>query len=448
MAVKELTKGQPLKLILLFMIPIFLGNLFQLFYNFVDALIVGRFIGVDALAAVGACGALIFLVISFIFSSTQGFSVVLAQKFGEGNYKMVKKSLVCSVILSFLVTLILTLVSTPFSRLFLEFLHTPSDIIDMAHDYLFIMFLGIFATVFYNLSSNTIRALGDSKTPLYFLILSSFINIVSDIIFVVIFHWGIKGAAIATVLSQGISTLLCVSYMFIKFPILRLNSESYKITKEFLYEHMKIGIPMGIQMSVLSLGMVILQFVLNGFGTLAIAGFTCAMRVDQIFCQCYLALGATMATYTAQNYGAKKLSRIKEGAFIAMKTVVVISLVSILILSLFSQELISIFMQEKNMEVINLGAQYLHIIMVFFIFLGTLIVYRNILQGMGSAMIPLISGFSELIARGVGAVILGYYFNYIGVCFATPLAWLSGAIVLFIGYKISLIKHYKKIKGA
>ena len=199
---KELTEGKPLKLILLFMIPIFLGNFFQLFYNFIDALIVGRFIGIDALAAVGATGSLIFLVISFIFSSTQGFSIVLSHKFGEKNHEMVKKSLVCSIILSTIITFILTVISTPFSRFLLEILNTPSDIIDLAEKYLFILFLGIFATVYYNLSSNTIRALGDSKTPLYFLILSSILNIILDLIFVVVFKWGIQGVAIATVIAQ------------------------------------------------------------------------------------------------------------------------------------------------------------------------------------------------------------------------------------------------------
>ena len=303
MAIKELTKGSPLRLILLFMIPIFLGNLFQLFYNFVDALIVGRYIGVDALAAVGATGALIFTVISFIFSSTQGFSVVLAQKFGEGNYNLVKKSLACAIILAGILTLILTIISTPFSRIILEILKTPADIIDMANDYLFIMFLGIFATIYYNVASNSIRALGDSKTPLYFLILSSAFNIVADILFVVVFNWGIKGVAWATVIAQGFSTILCMGYMFLKFSVLRLQRNDWMVSREFLYEHLRIGIPMGIPMSVLSLGMVILQLVLNGLGTVAVAAFTVAMRVDQIFCQCYLALGATIATYTAQNYG-------------------------------------------------------------------------------------------------------------------------------------------------
>ena len=446
MAIKELTQGKPLKLILLFMIPIFLGNLFQLFYHFFDALIVGRFIGIDALASVGACSALIFLVISFIFASTQGFSVVLAQKFGEGNIEMVKKSLACAIILSSIITFILTVISTPFSHALLKLLHTPSDIIQMASDYLFIMFIGIFATVFYNLSSNTIRALGDSKTPLFFLILSSFVNIVADILFIVVFHWGIKGVGWATVISQGICTILCMSYMFIKFPILRLRLNDFKITSDFLFEHINIGIPMGIQMSVLSVGMLIIQFVLNGFGTIAIAAFTAAMRVDQIFAQCYLALGATIATFTAQNYGAKKLLRIKEGANIAIIIAIIISAFSVLLLSLYSQNLISLFMEEKNNEVIALGTQYLHIIMMFFVFFGILIIFRNILQGMGSAMIPLASGIFELVTRGLSAIILGHYFNYIGVCFATPFAWVLGAIVLFIGYKIDLKKHYKKLK--
>ena len=371
---------------------------------------------------------------------------MLAQKFGEGNREMVKKSLCCSIILSTIITLILTLLSTPFTGILLKILHTPSDILQMASDYLFIMFIGFFATVFYNLSSNTIRALGDSKTPLYFLILSSALNILMDLLFVVVFQWGIKGVGWATVISQGLCTILCMSYMFIKFPIFRLKKTDWHISCNFLYEHVRIGIPMGVQMSVLSIGMVILQFVLNGLGTIAVAAFTCAMRVDQIFCQCYLALGATMATYTAQNYGAKKLSRIKEGARIAVGIAVIISLFSILILSLYSSNLISIFMEEKNMQVIKLGSQYLHIIMIFFVFLGILVVFRNILQGMGSAMIPLISGFCELIARGFGAVILGHYFNYIGVCFASTFAWISATIVLFIGYKINFLKHYKKLK--
>jgi len=446
MTIKELTIGNPLKLILFFAFPICLGNIFQQFYNLIDALIVGRYIGIKALGAVGATGPLIFLVISFIFASTQGFSVVLAQKFGARDYDMVRKSFASSIILSSILTIILTLISTPFTYLMLNFLKTPNDIIDMANKYLFIMFIGIFATVFYNLSSNTVRALGDSKTPLYFLIVSTFFNIVLDILFVVKFHWNIEGVGWATVVAQGISTILCMSYMFLKFPILKLKKSDWQIEKDFLLEHLRIGIPMGFQMSVLSLGIVALQFVINGFGAIAVAAYTSAMRIDQIFGQIYVALGAAIATYTAQNFGANKLSRIKEGAKIGIEIVLIVSIFSIIILGLFSENIISLFLNEPNNQVIEYASLYLHIISIFFFFLGTLILFRNILQGMGSVVSPLISGIAELIARAVGAFILGYYFNYLGVCFATPLAWLLGALVLFIGYKISLIKNFKKLK--
>ena len=447
MATKELTHGNPLKLILLFMFPIFLGNVFQQFYNLFDALIVGRMIGIKALGAIGATGPLIFFIISFIFASTQGFSVVLAQKFGAKDYKMVKKSLAASLILSLGLTVVLTLISTPFTRFLLEILRTPLDIIDMADTYLFIMFAGIVATVFYNISANSIRALGDSKTPLYFLILSSFLNIFMDILFIAYFKMGIFGAAIATVFAQGLSTLLRMSYMFLKFPILRLQKQDWFVSKDFLLEHLRIGIPMGFQMSVLTLGIIAMQFVLNGFGSTSVAAFTTAMRVDQVFCQVYLALGATMATFSAQNFGAKKLSRIKQGAKISVFIAFAISIFSIIILGFFSRQIISWFMQEPNFEIIRLASQYLHIIMVFFIFLGILFIFRNILQGMGSVVTPLISGVAELLARAFGAFILGKYFGYLGLCFATPLAWLFGAFVLFVGYKISLLKHFKTLKG-
>ncbi|MBR1617936.1 MATE family efflux transporter, partial [bacterium] len=243
MAIKELTSGNPLKLILLFAFPIFLGNIFQQFYNLVDTLITGRFIGVNALAAVGATGSLIFLLISFIFASTQGFSIVLAQRFGAKDYVMMRKSLACSLILSFILTIVLTLISTPFTKTLLEFLNTPNDILKDSTDYLFIMFAGIFATVYYNISSNTLRAVGDSKTPLVFLIFASILNIILDILFIVQFKMGVIGVGIATVLSQGISTVFCMSWMFLKFPILRLKKDDWKINKDFVLEHIRIGIP-------------------------------------------------------------------------------------------------------------------------------------------------------------------------------------------------------------
>ena len=446
MATKELTSGNPLKLIILFMIPIFLGNLFQQIYSLVDTLIVGRTIGLNALAAVGATGPMIFLVISFIFASTQGFAVVTAQKFGARDYELVRKSVTSGFILSFLLTVVMTLVSAPFTNQMLAFLRTPNDIIQLSDEYLFIMFVGIIATVFYNYSSNVIRALGDSKTPLYFLIFASVLNIFLDLIFILKFHMGVKGAAWATVVSQAVSTILCLIFMFARFPILRLRKVDWFVDRKFLYEHLRIGIPMGFQMSVLTLGIIAVQYVLNGLGSIAIAAYTTAVRVDQLASQSLLALGAAVATYTAQNFGAKKMSRIKDGARAGIFIIFIISVLCAVFILTCGEFVVGLFMDVPNEEVIRLAMQYLHVIIIFFFFLGMLLLYRNILQGMGNVMAPLFSGLAELIMRVLAAFILVSPLGFFGICLASPVAWIAASIVLYAGYKISLIRNLKKIR--
>ena len=446
MATKELTSGNPLKLIILFMIPIFLGNLFQQIYSLVDTLIVGRTIGLNALAAVGATGPMIFLIISFIFASTQGFAVVAAQKFGARDYELVRKSVTSGFILSFILTVVMTLISAPFTIQMLSFLRTPSDIIQLSNDYLFIMFIGIIATVFYNYSSNVIRALGDSKTPLYFLIFASILNIFLDLIFILKFHMGVKGAAWATVVSQAVSTILCLTFMFLRFPILRLKKSDWFVDMKFLYEHLRIGIPMGFQMSVLTIGIIAVQYVLNGLGSIAIAAYTTAVRVDQLASQSLLALGAAVATYTAQNFGAKKMSRIREGAKASIFIIFIISLLCAVFILTCGEFVVGLFMDVPNEEVIRLAMQYLHVIIIFFFFLGMLLLYRNILQGMGNVMAPLFSGLAELIMRVLAAFILVSPFGFLGICLASPVAWIAASIVLYVGYKISLVRNLKKIR--
>ena len=446
MATKELTSGNPLKLIILFMIPIFLGNLFQQIYSLVDTLIVGRTIGLNALAAVGATGPMIFLVISFIFASTQGFAVVTAQKFGARDYELVRKSVTSGFILSFLLTVVMTFVSAPFTNQMLAFLRTPNDIIQLSDEYLFIMFVGIIATVFYNYSSNVIRALGDSKTPLYFLIFASVLNIFLDLIFILKFHMGVKGAAWATVVSQAVSTILCLIFMFARFPILRLRKVDWFVDRKFLYEHLRIGIPMGFQMSVLTLGIIAVQYVLNGLGSIAIAAYTTAVRVDQLASQSLLALGAAVATYTAQNFGAKKMSRIRDGARAGIFIIFIISVLCAVFILTCGEFVVGLFMDVPNEEVIRLAMQYLHVIIIFFFFLGILLLYRNILQGMGNVMAPLFSGLAELIMRVLAAFILVSPLGFLGICLASPVAWIAASIVLYAGYKISLIRNLKKIR--
>lgn len=438
MAIKELTKGSPAKLITVFMLPLFIGNVFQVFYNIVDALIVGRIIGINALGAVGATSSLIFLVISFVFASTQGFTVITAQRFGAGDHDGVRKSVATSIVLSAGLTVILTLLSAPFSRQLLELLQTPPEIIDMSTQYLFIMFAGIFATVFYNLGSNVIRALGDSKTPLYFLIFATVLNMILAYSFVKYLRLGVAGAGIATVIAQFIATILCLSFMFAKFPIVRLKKSDWQIDRKFALLHLNTGIPMGLQMSVLSLGIVVLQFVINGFGTDAVAAYTTAIRIEQIFSQAFVALGAAMAVYTAQNYGAKKMSRIRKGSHFAVALVIGLCIAALVIIKLFAPAMISVFMDVPKPEVVSLACEYLNIVVLFYIFLGILLVYRNVLQGSGNVITPLFSGTSELIMRAGGAVILGHYFGFTGVCYASPAAWVCAAIVLYVGYKFTV----------
>ena len=444
MATKDLTDGKPLNLIIHFMLPIFVGNVFQMLYNIVDAIVVGRGIGINALGAIGATSSIIYLVLSFVFAATQGFSVVLGQRFGAKDYDAVKKSYASSILLSLLMTVILTIVFAPTVNIFLQALNTPLEIFDMASSYLFITFLGIGATVFYNLSANTLRAIGDSRTPLYFLILASVLNIILDVLFIFLFKWQVFSVALSTIIAQAISAILCMGYSYLKFPVLRLSKKDWTTNLGFLYEHIRIGIPMGFQISILSIGKVILQFVLNGFGAAAVAAFTTGMRVDQMFFQFYLALGVTMANYTAQNFGANKISRIKEGAKIAISLVSGFTILFVIVLTLFSEPLAATFMKQPDAQIIQMASQYLHSIMIFLFFLGALLVYRNILQGVGSVVFPVISGVAELIARAACAIIFAGFFGYAGLCFATPMAWLAGAAVLYGGYRLSLLHNFKR----
>lgn len=441
MAVKDMTVGKPAGLILWFTLPLLIGNIFQQLYNLADTLIVGRTLGVQALAAVGATGPIAFLVLGFVMGMTSGQTVITAQRFGAQDIKGVRRSFTANIILSVVITVILTIVSTTTTIQMLEIMNTPQDIISDAYSYIFIMYLGIGTIVFYNIFSNTIRALGDSKTPLVFLIIASIINIILDLIFILKLHMGVSGAAWATVISQGVSAILCLIYMFIKFPILRVKKEDWKIDPHFTWEHLRLGFPMGFQLSILTIGIIAVQIVLNSFGSTTIAAFTAAAKVDQVAVQALLSLGVTMATYTAQNYGAGKINRIRTGAKKATLICLIFSILCALSIILFGKKLVALFIEGYHPEVLEQAQIYLNIIVVFYFGLGILVLYRSILQGMGNAGIPLLSGTTELVMRTAAAFILGHYFGYIGVCFATPCAWVSAAILLTIGYAKTIKKE-------
>ncbi len=434
MSTTELTKGNPIKLMLLFMFPLFIGNIFQQIYSLADTVIVGNLIGIKALAAVGCSSAIVWLVLGFILGITSGFSVLTAQRFGAQDYKNLKQSVVSSIYLCVFFTIIITFFSCLTAKWLLVFMNTPKEIFEDAFDYIFIIYLGTFATVFYNMISNIIRALGDSKTPLIFLIIASIINIFLDIIFIAVFKYGVASAALATVLSQIVSGALCLVYIKYHFPILHLKKEDWKINKEDILNHFKVGFPMGFQMSVLTIGMIAVQVVLNSFGSESIAAFTAACKVEQLAVQPLVAVGVTVATYVAQNFGALEFKRIRFGIKICSNFILFFSISAGILILLYGKFLIALFLKEKNVVVINLAQEYLSNVILFYFPLGMLIMYRSALQGMGNSIIPLYSGVLELIMRTLAVIILSKYFGYLGVCLAGPAAWFSGAVLLTIGY--------------
>ena len=343
-----LTRGNIYKSIILYAIPIIIGNSVQQLYNFFDMLIVGRIIGLDALAACGATGPIFFLVFGFIFASTQGFTIVTAHKFGEKNFDLIKKSYAISTILSVIIAIAVTALILPLSYRILNFLHTPKEILELAHTYMYIIVAGTLPLILYNLLSCIMRALGDSKTPLYFLIISSVINLCLDLVFILEFDMGIAGAAYATVVAWTVSDILCYIYIHRRFPELRLSFDDFRFSMDFLYRHVKIGLPMGFQLCIISLCTLVLQSGINRLGTNAVAAFTTAIIVDQIFSQLYIALGSVISVFTAQNYGACSYERIKEGVKKGFVLNIGITLFLAVLIVLFSKPLIEVFIENNN----------------------------------------------------------------------------------------------------
>lgn len=437
---RNLTKGSPAKLILLFTIPLLIGNIFQQFYSIADTFIVGRTIGVNALAAVGCTGSIMFLILGFAQGMTAGLSIITAQKFGADDKLGVKESYVAGIIISMIVTIILTIISTISARDILELMNTPPEIIDDAYRFVFVIFLGIIASMFFNFYSNIIRALGDSRTPLIFLIAACILNVVLEFAFILVLKMGVTGAAIATVIAQGVSALLCMWHIKRNLPILKLKKNDLKVSKTVLLEHLRISLPMGFQASIIAIGAIILQFALNGLGAASVAAYTAAQKIDSIAIQPMMSFGITMATYTAQNYGAKKIERIKEGvrqcAYISVTFSVIVGLVNIFA----GHFLTGLFVGYDQKEVISLSQIYLTSNGIFYFLLSLLFIYRYTLQGLGQSFIPTVAGIMELIMRSFAAIILSKPFGFLGVCLSNPLAWLGACIPLITAYYITIRK--------
>lgn len=431
---RDMTQGSPMKLILGFSIPLLFGFLFQQFYNVMDTIIVGRVLGVHALAGVGSTGSLNFLIIGFCMGVCNGFAIPLAHKFGAKDYSGMRRFVANGMWLSILFSAVMTVVTAVFCREMLTAMKTPEDIFSYAYSYIFIIFLGIPATYLYNMLSGIIRAMGDSKTPLVFLTLSSFLNIALDLICIISLDMGVAGAAAATVVSQAVSGIFCLVYMIKKFPLLHMEQGEWKVNIHYMGTLCGMGVPMGLQYSITAIGSVILQTAVNTLGASAVASVTAAGKVGMFFCCPYDALGSTMATYGGQNVGAKKPERLGQGIKASMVIAAVYSAAALLILYLFGAELSALFVDGADGQLLADARMLLIINAFFYIPLAVVNVVRFLIQGMGFGVLAIMAGVCEMVARSLAGTLLVPAFGFIGVCFASPLAWIFADAFLIPAY--------------
>lgn len=434
---KDMTVGKPSKMIIDFTLPIFAGNIFQQFYSMADTIIVGKFVGNEALAAVGACGTLMFLILGFLLGMTAGFTVVTSQHYGAGNMKAMRQSVASAAILSAVVSLVMTVLSMSFMRQILHLMNTPADMYGQAYGYIMVICGGIAAQVLYNLLASILRALGDSRRPLYFLIIAAGLNIVLDLLFIIVFHMEAAGAAWATVVSQGVSGLLCLIYIVLKVPELHLKKEDWRINPDLAKWQMRIGFPMAFQYSITAIGTIAVQTALNSLGSVAAAGFAAASKIEQIVTQAYVALGTTMATYCAQNVGAGEKERVRQGFRSATWIGIVYAIVTGAVIAFAGKYITPLFVSGNVNAIMGYVDTYLKCASMFFVPLVFVNVYRNGIQGMGYGMLPMMAGIAELIGRTGAAVIGAHFGSFRGICLASPAAWvLAGGLLIIMYVKI------------
>lgn len=421
---KDLTVGSPMKLILGFAFPMFLGLLFQQFYSLVDTMIVGKYLGVDPFAGVGSTGSLNFIVIGFCMGLCSGFSVPISQSFGAKDFPLLRKMVTNSVWLCTFFSVVITTLMLVFCRPVLTLMNTPENIFEYAYIYIFIIFAGIPCTILYNMTAAILRALGDSKSPIIFLAISSVINIGLDLLLIIVFRMGVEGAALATVVSQGVSGVISIIYIKKKFDILAMEKGDWKLERHLAGKLTGVGIPMGLQYSITGIGSVILQTAVNGLGSIYVASMTAGSKIN-IFLACpFDALGQTMAPYAGQNIGARKLDRVGKGLRAACIIGFIVSGLMVIVVKLFGGQLTMLFLDEKDPVIMQNSTQFLIIVSAFYCLLTLVNTVRFTIQGMGFSSLAIIAGVMEMIARGIAGMLLVPVFGYLGACYSSPLAWL------------------------
>lgn len=429
--VKDMTNGSPSKHILGFAVPMLFGMLFQQFYNLVDTIIVGKTLGVEALAGVGATGSINFMIIGFCMGVCNGFVIPVAQCFGAKKPADLRKYVFNGYICSIVFAIVLTLASVIFCRRILIIMNTPADIIDHAYNYIVVIFIGIPTVFLYNMVSGVIRSLGDSKTPVVFLVLSSIINVVLDFFLILVCKMGVAGAGWATVTSQLISGLTCLIYMYKKYDILKGDKSERVLDRRFITNLCMNGVPMGLQYSITAIGSTILQAAVNTLGSTYVAAMTAGSKMFNFTCCPFDALGSTMATYAGQNVGAAKIKRLGQGVRSAMIIGSVYSVLSLIALYFTTNYIALLFVNASETTIIALTRQFILASACFYIPLTGVNVVRFCIQGMGFSVFAISAGILEMIGRAFAAIILIPSIGFMGACLASPIAWIAADAFLF-----------------
>ena len=443
MHTKDLTTGSPMKLILSFMLPLVFGLLFQQVYSMVDTIVVGKFLGVDALAGVGSTGSITFLVLGLCNGVCAGFAIPVAQKFGQRDFDGLRRFVGNMIWLGCVIAAAVTLVTTLLCRQILLWMDTPADTFSYAYDYIFVIFLGIPATMLYNLLSGILRSLGDSKTPLVFLIMCSLLNVVLDIVFILTLNMGVAGAGWATLLSQLISGVLCLYFIVKKFPILHLKQDDLRLRKIYVRKLLNMGLPMGLQYSITAVGSILLQTGINGLGSHAVAAVSTGNKVTQVICCPLDALGTTVATYGGQNIGAKKLDRISKGMVSCLLFGTLYSIVAYFIIRYLGPTLLSLFIGPEETSVIEQAQYFIVRWVTFCIPLMMVYVFRFMIQGLGFSKLAVFAGVFEMLARGLISLFWIPAAGFEAVCYASPVAWIAADAFLIPAY-LSVMKKLRR----
>ena len=432
---RDLTEGRPLKLIISFALPLLFGVLFQQLYSFVDTAIVGRFLGAERLAAVGATGSVNFLVIGLCLGLCSGFSIPIAQAFGAKDEKQIRRCVWHAVVLSAVLSVVFAVLATALCKPLLRLMNTPEEILDHSAQYIGIIFAAIPCCVLYNMAGGILRSLGDSRTPVVFLVIASLINIALDLFLIIVCRMDVAGAAVAAAVSPLISGIGCVVVMIRRFPVLHLEREDRAFSLKLAKSMLGTGLPMGLQFSITAIGSVLVQWSVNGLGVNAVAAVSGAVKLSAFFACVFDALASTMATYAGQNMGARKLDRIHQGLRCTSVLGIIYCALAFGVVALFAKQLLGLFIDpDAAPEVTAMGVQYLTINAAFYVPLLFVNIVRLSIQGMGFTRVAMLAGMSEMVARTAVALFLVPAVGFIGACYASPTAWVLADLFLFPCY--------------